>query len=682
MHRPGWLRVPSRPGRRLVVVFVIFVLLPGIVLGVFALRALRQETLLAQNQVRQKLQSIADRIGRDLDRDFRQWQEALASFAGEKATDKGRLPEIVRQAVESPGSGVVIRLDEQQFSAFPSGQVLYIPQGVSVPGMSPKRLPASIARIEIVEAAQKDYLRAIRLYQELLRSCDAALRPLILHRLARTYRKAGRLDDAVRTFMEMEHSASTDTGELPLDLVARSELCSISAEQGIAGELASNIMAFYRDLAGGKWLLEKVRFVYYSDRCHAWSGASPIPTDEFRRLQAIEVEKLALTRAVEELLAEPKEVLRVGSRLHIACWQRDPLAAIVLSGSFLESHWWPPVSSITEEQGVVAVLCSSDGKQVFGSPPLNAQSLMVTNSIQAGVSQWHLRVWPSHPDQLYSDLKQRQNLYMGLLIFVVAFLIFGSYITARTVRRELEVARMRADFVSTVSHEFRSPLTGIRQLGEMLVDGRVRDEGRRQQYYGMIVRESERLGRLVENVLDFSRMEEGRKEYRFGPLDTAAWLRGVVDDFQSESAGNCVSITTSIPEALPQISADGEALRCAVHNLLDNAVKYSPDTKTVWLDARAEDGYVTISVRDRGVGISGQDRKRIFGKFYRVKGPISLKVKGAGLGLSLVKHIVTAHGGAVECESREGVGSTFSIRLPAKSPVAGGPGEHATRPGG
>jgi len=192
----------------------------------------------------------------------------------------------------------------------------------------------------------------------------------------------------------------------------------------------------------------------------------------------------------------------------------------------------------------------------------------------------------------------------------------------------------------------------------------VAGEERQRHYHKMILQESERLGRLVENILDFSRMEEGRKEYRLAPLNTSVWLRKLVANFQSEIAENGISVMAAIPENLPEISADGEALECAVHNLLDNAMKYSPDSKMVRLDADAGNGNVTISVRDRGVGIAEPDLKRIFDKFYRVDGEISLKVKGAGLGLSLVRHIVEAHGGTIDCESRVGEGSKFSIRIP------------------
>lgn len=205
----------------------------------------------------------------------------------------------------------------------------------------------------------------------------------------------------------------------------------------------------------------------------------------------------------------------------------------------------------------------------------------------------------------------------------------------------------------------------------MLLDGRATDLEKQRSYFRMIVQESDRLTRLVENILDFSRMEEGCKEYQFEPLSPSPWLRKLAADFETEIAASGTAVEATIPDGLPPISADKEALGSAVRNLLDNAVKYSPGGKRIWLDAETAGDKVRIVVRDRGVGISEDDRKHIFDRFYRADGEISKRVKGAGLGLSLVKHIVTAHGGTVECESRVGEGSTFTIRLPA-APVAGG----------
>ena len=228
-------------------------------------------------------------------------------------------------------------------------------------------------------------------------------------------------------------------------------------------------------------------------------------------------------------------------------------------------------------------------------------------------------------------------------------------------RAELAVAQMKSDFVSTVSHEFRSPLASINQLGEMLRDGIVGDDSRRQDYYGMIVTESQRLRRLVENVLDFARMEDGRKQYRFEAVDSAGWLREVAGDFQAQVAGRGFDLETDIPADLPRIAVDRENLATAVVNLLDNAGIVLAQSRTVRLEAQANGDGISIAVRDRGVGISEEDRPRIFDKFYRGGGELSREVKGVGLGLNLVHHIVSAHGGTTDVESRKGEGSTFTI---------------------
>jgi len=270
---------------------------------------------------------------------------------------------------------------------------------------------------------------------------------------------------------------------------------------------------------------------------------------------------------------------------------------------------------------------------------------------------WVVEAVPVDVARLYAGADQRRRIYMTMLLLVFAFLMVGGYITARAVKRELEVARLKSDFVSTVSHEFRSPLTAIRQLSELLQRGRVSTEDKRQAYYELISRESGRLSRLVENLLDFSRMEEGRKQYYFDRLDTAEWLRELGSGFQRGS------VTLSIPAELPPILGDRVALTSAVDNLLDNAVKYSPPGAPVVCEAEASGREVTIRVRDRGCGIASEDREHVFEKFYRGAGEISRQVKGAGVGLSLVRQIVEAHGGTVDFDTRVGEGTVFRIRL-------------------
>ena len=624
-----------RPGHGLLIVFGLTILLPGMLLAFFGLRALRQERRLADQQIRERLDRAAELAVRDLEQELGRWQQAVEQLSA------ASLPEPVRRALVVPGSAVVVFQDGRSPRVLPAGEVLYEVGPVESP--APERpLPAALIAAETQELRQRDYAQAIALYQQALATLEPAWRPMALQRLARTYHKQGRLEEAQRAYRELAALPQARIGALPADLVARHELCSLSAGAGA--------LEFYRDLISARWQLEKSRYLFYSESVRRWLASS----EEAARLRAIEQRKLSFSGAVEELLAAPRRVLGA----HLAFWRSEPFAAVVLAESYLRAQVWPQAFTSVGADLEVSLL-GPGGEMWFGRGPIGRPEL---GGVRA-LGDWRVQIWPGNPAALYADLARRQNLYLAMLLLVVALLVFGSYLTARTLKRELEIARLKSGFVSAVSHEFRSPLTGIRQLGELLMRGRVPSEERRQEYYRLITRESDRLARLVENVLDFSRMEEGRKEYRFEPLDAGIWLRDLAASFQSEVAERGYQIQASVPPQLPPLVADREALSLAVRNLLDNAVKYSPDSKTVWLEAEASDARLSIRVRDRGLGIAAQDQKHIFEKFYRGGGEIARQVKGVGLGLSLVKHIVEAHGGAVEFESRAGEGSTFSIHL-------------------
>jgi signal transduction histidine kinase len=671
VRRPVWLRFLFSPNQRLIGVFFLFILLPGMFLGYFAFRVLRQEGQLAKQRIRERMERVANGIGDDLASEFSLWEETVQRTAKGGMLDADSFPGVIREVLEQPGGGVLLARSENGIQTLPSSALSYALAKVPIPGIQERPIPAALIRTESLEIKQKDYRRAIIAYRSLLESVDTQLQPFVLQRLARTLRKAGRLDEAASVYRDLGQRDWIWIGGLPSDLIAQFELCSLAAEVNNMPELADRALALYRDLSGGKWILDKPRYMHYSDRCRLWCQQSNVAADEFNKLLVAEERKLALSLAAETLLNEPKRIFSGENEIHLAFWYSNPFTAIVLSVSFLGSNWWPQIISAQGED-LDAALYSTDGHVFFGSRPTEMPPFAIMHDIRIGEIPWRIQVWPSDPAMIYGDIQQRQYLYMAILVFVAALLLFGSYFTVRIVRRELEIARLRADFVSTVSHEFRSPLTGIRQLGEMLLDGRAHDRKKQRDYFRMIVQESNRLTRLVENILDFSRMEEGRKEYRFEPLETSRWLQKLVSDFEEGIAVDGVTVETDIPEELPPISADSEALGSAIHNLLDNAVKYSPGADKVWLDAETTCDEVRILVRDRGIGISESDCKHIFDRFYRADGEISKRIKGAGLGLSLVHYIVTAHGGMVECESQVGEGSTFSIRIPASPDKEGG----------
>ncbi len=663
-RRPAWLRFLFSPNKRLIGVFFIFILLPGTFLGFFAFRVLQQEGQLIKQRTRERLENIAKAIGGDLTSEFDLWKEAARLSAEEGLLDSESFPEIIQELLERPGGGVLVSRSDNGIKTFPSSAMLYAFAGTQALRIQGIRNPAPLIRAESLEIEQQDYRRAILAYRNLLKSVDAELHPVVLQRLARTLRKAGRLDEAANVYRDLERLDTIWLGGLPSDLIARFELCSLDSERDNFADLATRALALYRDLTGGKWILEKPRYLYYSASCCSFCRGSKIATDEFNQLRMMEEKKLSLSLAIEKLLNDPQRVLTGENEIHLAFWHSDPFAAVVLSESQLESSWWPRIIS-SHGEDLDAALYSTDGQVLFGPLPLEMPPFAIMHDVRIDEMTWRVQVWPSEPGMIYGDIRQRQNLFMAILVFVAALLLFGSYFTVRIVKRELEIASLRADFVSTVSHEFRSPLTGIRQLGEMLLDGRAKDKMKQREYFRMIVQESNRLTRLVESILDFSRMEEGRKEYQYETLDTSQWLRSQVSDFEAVIPVDNVTVETDISDGLPSISADKDALGSAVHNLLDNAVKYSPGETMVWLDAKAAGDEVRIVVRDRGIGISETQCKHIFDRFYRAEGEISKRIKGAGLGLSLVRHIVTAHGGQVECKSKPGEGSTFIIRLPA-----------------
>jgi signal transduction histidine kinase len=248
---------------------------------------------------------------------------------------------------------------------------------------------------------------------------------------------------------------------------------------------------------------------------------------------------------------------------------------------------------------------------------------------------------------------------------MLVFLVAGSYFIGRAVKQEMDLARLQSDFVSAVSHEFRTPLAAMRQLSELLAAGRVPLEERRQHYYESLAGESRRLQRLVESLLDFGRLEAGARPYQLEPLDPRALVEHVVADFQAQLSRPESRVEISGRDDSAPLLGDRDALALALHNLLDNAVKYSGDGRTVRIEWAQRGDRIALSVRDQGPGIAAGERARIFQKFVRGAAARTANVRGAGVGLAMVHLIATGHGGEVTVESTPGSGSTFTLLLPA-----------------
>ena len=236
--------------------------------------------------------------------------------------------------------------------------------------------------------------------------------------------------------------------------------------------------------------------------------------------------------------------------------------------------------------------------------------------------------------------------------------------TYRSVSKEVALARLKSDFVSNVSHELRTPLALIRLYAETLELGRIKTHEKAQEYYCIIRKESERLTALINNILDFSRIEAGRKEYQFRTTDLAELVTNTLDTYRGQIDEQGFTFEQSIDPNLPLVRVDREAIARSLVNLVNNALKYSDHEKFLRVRLYRTDGVLKLEVADHGIGIARGEQSKIFEKFYRAGDPLVHNTKGSGLGLSLVRHIAHAHGGEVEVESAPGNGSTFTLTLP------------------
>jgi signal transduction histidine kinase len=328
------------------------------------------------------------------------------------------------------------------------------------------------------------------------------------------------------------------------------------------------------------------------------------------------------------------------------------------------STWKALWTRLERNSGIVLRVVDSEGR-VFHANGSQAGQAAFRAAAITGLP-WNLTAASPGKELSSGAWTPRRRLLGGGIAIFGLVLSLGSFLIARAISREFAVARLQSDFVSAVSHEFRTPLTSIRQLTEMLARGRMESEPHKQRAYELMLGQSERLGRLVESLLDFGRMQAREYHFRSDRLEAADITRSVSEEFQQTVSNRGYAIEFSPPAGEAWIRGDREALSGALWNLLDNAVKYSPVEKRVEVSIVSANGKVEVMVRDRGDGIAGDDLKRVFGKFYRGANAKKQGTKGTGIGLAMVKEIVEAHGGTVRVRSEVGRGSEFTMVLPCQ----------------
>jgi len=291
----------------------------------------------------------------------------------------------------------------------------------------------------------------------------------------------------------------------------------------------------------------------------------------------------------------------------------------------------------------------------------------VATEIGETLPHWEIGVYLLNPAKL-TQSAHTLKLTLGLLIAVLLLAIgVGSWLIVADLGRQLRLARQKTDFVSNVSHELKTPLTSIRMFSELLAEGRVTDRAKHRSYLGIISAETARLTRLINNVLDFARIDRGEKKYNRQRCDLAELVRETAETYRPHLEANGFQFTCELPESPLFVHGDRDALAQVIVNLLSNAEKYSDSRKEVVLQVKSlahPSPFAEVKVLDRGLGVPVRCGEKIFEQFYRAHDSLSNGIQGSGLGLTLARQIARAHGGDVVYETRDGGGSCFSLRLP------------------
>ena len=614
--------------RKLPLFLAVATLLPIGVLSWLAVRIVQQERDVERQRAREGLEVIAGRLALDIDRRLQDLEEQLSRGAGEVATVRFR------------ASGI-------ETGTF---QPLYQPVETADDAVPSTLLDAA----QTEEFQRHDFTEAAAIYRRLATLPDPAARASALIGLARVQRRRADQAGALSAYKDLQQLGGVIVAGQPAALIARQGRCKLYEESGARDELARCARDLAEALGGGGWRIDRATFDVYREMLERWNVAASPAGDRARTDGAIEMWREWHRGA---LPPRGRRLVRAGQEVTLAVWSGDATEARLWLGeaAALDVLLGP----LWQAQRLAVSLSGTEGEVILGQPL--AGSLVLTPADTK--LPFIMAVRSEAATGPGADGMRRAVLLSGLAIAFTLMLAAG-YGLYRVTTREMVLAREHADFVSAVSHEFRTPLTSMRHLTDLLVSRGVTSEERRTQYYGLLANETERLHRMVESLLSFGRIEGGGYAWQLETADAGKLVTGILDEFRRESLAEGRAVVCDLEEGLPAILADRDALSRALWNLLENAAKYSEAGSEIRVFARRHGDSLLIGVGDHGIGIPPNEHDKIFQKFARGADAKRAGVRGVGIGLALVKRIVEAHGGTVQVESEPGRGSTFTLVLP------------------
>ncbi|MBI4471891.1 MAG: HAMP domain-containing histidine kinase [Acidobacteria bacterium] len=638
----------------------------ALLLATAALAGLSIQSVYREAEVRQRLiadthRSIADVVSARLDAAMLEADRAAA---------------VELQAVDSQAKPLLKKFQELEASRPWLQPIVLVSASRTEPepaGSSLERFDKLFRAAEQAEYRELSPRRAVRLYASAaLQATSGSRRAVALNGQARNELKAGGAFRAAGTYKKLiAVTENLDSREVRLSLIARSQLVSCYALLGNKRDFRGATLDLYQFLIGHRFILDDDTYDFYRGKVEetlatVQAAFDGLQTDLLARLRIRERQMNSVATPLRAALSKVTgadalvAMMPIGGGAHAAHVWTISNARALLERSLRDPGPWSGVGvAIVEESG-------NSGTAPAAAVP--ADSVRATLPL-ARAPNWRVAAFP--PSSSVGALASREvTRFAALLILVFGTVVVAMVLAARSVARELALSRMRSDFLASVSHELKTPLSLIRMFAESLREGWV-SEDKRAAYYEVITRESERLSSLINNVLDFSRIESGKRTYQRAAADLREIIASLFDRYEYHLKAARIDLIEELPPGPVYASVDKEAIEQMLVNLLSNAVKYMggagrrPRVIQVSLSSSGE--YAVIRIADTGIGISEEDRAHIFERFWRAGDERVRAVAGSGLGLTLVKHIVEAHDGAIAVESSPGRGSTFTVTLPANN---------------
>jgi len=701
--------------RKIVLIFMLAILLPALVLGYLSLTAYSKRREAVRRLLESNLWVSGESALRAVEAALLDHEESILGTINSAFLTKPNNPE---QAVDQSNAGGALRATEMSGTAFLLDQdfhILFPKTGVENPASSPVEEIASggefskvFREAETYEFSRRDFARAAQAYRE-----SAALAPSdreaveALAALGRCLISAGNLSEARRVYGELgaKYASVRDWAGHFFGMTAAFQIYEIEKRRKREENGLRALLDLYQGLRNGEWPVSLAEYDFFTSEIESALDANLREGEHVEIMNSYRALKRHPSPYLQSLLfAEflKKDVIpKIRERIGISsirgspqpgpdrllasrseqyclisysllqdpndrrtyyrgfCWDLESLKKEILPKILggISRETGLELENVTEGRNV-----SPDAKKDF--PASDSLSL----PYRRFPLPWKLLVTQPELDELERTARRENFLYGALLAFIMVLMFFGAILLGRDISRESETTRLKMEFVHNISHELKTPLTLIRLYGETLQRKKNLTEEDRSESYEIITKESERLSHLINNVLDFSRIDMGRKEFKFTKGSLSRVVQETLDSYRYHLEKKGFEVHDRIDPDLPETSFDSEAVASILVNLLSNAMKFSSNRKEVTVRLFRRDRRAVLQVEDKGIGIARQDQGEIFKKFYRVKQGAASQTQGSGLGLTLVKHITEAHGGTVEVESEPGKGSVFSILLPLSGP--------------